>query len=178
MVALLMLTALVLLGFYIYTVSNLKKRIRRMEAVISGGKVASGKRPLNVLHLLNSVRLQTQAWMPPVENKYDNGWWNLARLSSPSLNRQLDNYLTAMVTELCNEDASIRYQIEPSPNYDEIKIQNIVIVKIFDYEQIIPCLTQDEAERTASALKTKSIDARATQILSNSVDVIDGNATS
>lgn len=156
--------------YVIYINWRLRKRFYQLERIMLGGIVSGGKRPFNVLHLLNAVRRQAQAWVPPAEDKYDNGYWPVSLLSSPSLNRQLDNYLENIAKTVCGDGKRISYSLEPSPSYDEIKIRNFVIVKLFDYEKIIPCLTQNEAGKIATFLMSKSIDARATQVLSNSDD--------
>lgn len=98
-----------LLLFLISVITKQKKRIRKLESAISGGELQRKTAPLRVIQLLSAVRNQSYAWMPKALKKHDYGMGDLKRLTSPALNKRLDDYLTNLIAEISLEGHEMLY---------------------------------------------------------------------
>lgn len=85
------------------------------------------------------------------------------RLTSPALNKRLDDYLTNLIAEISLEGHEMLY-VKPSLDYEKIETRNYVNLNILGYAKIVPCLTQEEAVEVAEFFQSKSIEAKAEQI--------------
>lgn len=150
--------------FLIRVISKQKKRIRKLESVISGGELLSKTTQLRVIQLLSAVRNQSYAWMPKASKKHDYGMGDFERLTSPALNVKLDEYLTNLIAEIPIEGPMMGY-VKPAPDYEKIATRNYVNLNILGYAKIIPCLTKEEAMELEAFFHSKSVDAKAAQIL-------------